>query len=153
MFLQLTLAIKPGSRPFHRSTFSEWLELSGITVAKLGCAGKSLCPELHYRWAGIDCFDVALHRKWGIGAQVMAVGTLERDEHDQPIILTLWTTGFWWFLGATHVEYSQLFLWKLCRIMGMGQHLFYKGIFLFEHVLSVFCKGSTLSHPISLLLV
>ena len=30
-----------------------------------------------------------------------------------------------WFLGATHVEYSQLFLWKLYRMMGMGQHLFY----------------------------
>ena len=58
-----------------------------------------------------------------------------------------------WLLGATHVEYSQLFLWKLYRMMGMGQHLFYKGIFLFEHVLSVFCKGSPLAHPIRLLLV
>ena len=41
---------------------------------------------------------MALHRKCGIGAQVMAVGRLERDEHDQPIIyepLVFGPTQFW----------------------------------------------------------
>ena len=68
--------------------------------------------------------------KWGMGAQVMIV--VERWTWSSNMNhWFLWRTIF----GSTHVEYSHVFLWELCRMIGMGQPLFHKESFVFVHVL------------------
>ena len=110
---------QPGSRPSFSSDFPVnngdfllpgLMGTTGIAVAKPSCTLNSLCPGLPYRWAGTDCVDVGLPRKWSMCAQVLAVAKMR----------TWWTWStniHHWFLGrpvfgVTHVECSQLSLWE-----------------------------------------